>query len=370
MKFFHLADLHLGIRLFEYSMLEDQAFFLEGLLDLLQKERPNALLLSGDIYDTATPSAETVHLFDSFLTRVSALSVKVFILAGNHDSADRLSFGASMMEKGGVYLSPAYRAPLVPVTLTDEFGEVEVLMLPFVRAADVRRVYPEEKTDTVTDAVAAALRGAYHKEGVRRILLSHQLVTDGAEDGFAVGGADNVDLSVYRDFCYTALGHLHTARTLSDGHTRYAGSPLAYSFGEAGREKSFTEVVLDGTGAVQIIERPITPLRPLSELRGSFAELMAGTAEGACAYYRVILTDEEDIPDALSELRKRYPYVFQLSYDNARTRAAAADFSEGELPTRDPQELFSELYEKQNGRPPSREEAELLSDFVREVFSE
>lgn len=370
MRLFHLADLHLGIRLFEYSMLEDQAYFLDRLFEIIEAERPDALLLAGDIYDTVTPSAETVHLLDGFLTRVSALSVKVFLLAGNHDSADRLSFGAALMERSGVYVSPAYRAPLLPVTLTDAFGEVEVWMLPFVRPAEVRRVYPEERIEGYTDAVTVALSVTSAREGVRRVLLSHQLVTDGAEDSFSVGGTDNVELSVYRDFSYVALGHLHTARTLSDGHTRYAGAPLAYTFGEVGREKSFTDVFIGADGHAEITDHPITPLRPLLELRGSFAELMKRDTPRPDAYYRVLLTDEEDVPDALAELRKRYPHIFHLSYDNKRTRADAVDLSTEVPMTRDPLSLFSELYEKQNGRPLSEEERDLLSTLTAEVFSE
>lgn len=367
MKFFHLADLHLGIRVCEFSLLEDQAFVLDAVLGEAERQAPDAVLLAGDIYDTLTPPADAVRLLDRFVSALCALGVRVFLIPGNHDSADRLAFGSALLEKSGVYIAGAFRAPLVPVRLCDGFGEVEVLMLPFIRPADARHVYPDTVIENYTDAVRAALDGAEHTEGVRRVLLSHQFVTADALDPIAVGGTDNVDLSVYRDFSYVALGHIHTARTFSDGHTRYAGAPLAYTFGEIGIAKSFSVVDLDADGRAHVSECPILPRRPMKEMRGTFADLISGERDEN-AYYRVVLTDEEDVPDALSELRRRYPYIMQIGYDNTRTRAATALSFEEELPMRDPLSLFSEFYELQNGKAMSEEAKSVLTDKISEVF--
>lgn len=368
MKFFHLADLHLGIRVCEFSLLEDQGYLLREVLAAAEEESPDAVLLAGDIYDSPTPPAEAVRLFDAFVSGLSSLGCKVLILPGNHDSADRLSFGAALMEKSGVYIAGGFRAPLTPVRLSDDCGEVEIFMLPFVRPADVRRVYPDRTIGNYTDAVRTALSDLPATTGARRVLLSHQFVTDGACELVSVGGSDNVELSAYEGFSYIALGHIHTARTFRDGHTRYAGAPLAYTFGEIGGEKSFTVIGLSGDGEVTISERKLHPLRPMRELRGRFADLISADADES-AFYRVVLTDEEDVPDALSELRRRYPYIMQIAYDNARTRAAAALSFEEDLPMRDPSSLFAEFYEIQNGKPMAKEAEEILTAMIGEVFS-
>ncbi len=367
MKFFHLADLHLGIRVCEFSLLEDQAYLLEGVLEEAKKQKPDAVLLAGDLYDRLTPPVEAVRLFGRFVSDLSDLGIKVFLIPGNHDSGDRMSFCASLIEKSGVYIAGEYRAPLEPVVLHDPFGTVEVFLLPFVRPADVRRVYPDETIETYTDAVRTALSGAQGEEGARRVLLSHQFVTAGASDLVAVGGTDNVDLSVYHGFSYVALGHIHTARTFPDGRVRYAGAPLAYTFGEVGTVKSFTVCDLDAEGNVTLSECPVRPLRPMRELRGTFASLLARDAD-TDAYYRVTLTDEEDVPEALAELRHRFPYIMQLVYDNTRTRAATALSFEEDLPVRDPLTLFSEFYELQNGQPMSAEAERVLRAMIGEVF--
>ena len=375
MKLIHLSDLHLGKRLFEFSLLEDQKYLLTEILELVKAEAPKAVIIAGDIYDKAVPSAEAVALLDDFLSRLSKLCAHIFIISGNHDAPERIAFGANLMEKSGVHLSPVYGGSLSPVTLSDEYGEADFYMLPFVKPANVRRFFPEEEIGSYTDAVRAALRG-YPAPHRRSVLITHQFVTGGVRsdsEEVSVGGSDNVDVSVFGGFDYVALGHLHSAQSISRETVRYCGTPLKYSFSEARQQKGATVVTLGEAGSVSIRAVPLTPLRELRELRGSYAELTLRENYINTAlsdYLHITLTDEEDIPDAALKLRSIYPNLMKLSYDNRRTRALGrVDMAEASEQS-SPLELFAKLYEKQNGAPMSDAQAKLCSALIAEVWEE
>ena len=408
MKFLHLGDLHIGKRLNNIPLLEDQRYILGQILDIAREEQPDAVLIAGDVYDRTLPPAEAVTLLDDFLTALAGEKIPVFLISGNHDSAERLAFGGRLLSEGGVHLSPVYDGELTPYlledeygtvavwllseggvhlspvydgeltpyVLEDEYGTVAVWLLPFIRPAHVRAVYPDADITSYTQAVQTALAQAAPAAD-RQVLVAHQFVTGAAPGGseeFAVGGVENVDASVFDAFDYVALGHIHSAQEIRGAGTiRYCGAPLAYSVSEAGQEKSVTIAELGKKGEVTVRIVPLSPLRRLRKIRGSYEELTRrSTWQGTAVedYLQVTLTDEQDIPDAIAKLRSIYPNILELRYDNARTRAFGKITAEAETERRTPMELFAALYEQQNGAPLSPEQIGLLERLIREIWEE
>ena len=375
MKFLHLADLHLGKRVNGFSMLEDQAHILRQILAILDDEQPDGVLIAGDVYDKSVPSVEAVGLLDGFLTELRARGVPVLLISGNHDSPERLAFGGRVMDSCGIHISPVYDGALAPVTLHDEFGPVHVWLLPFVKPAHVRRWFPDADIESYTDAVAEAIAHMDIDTAARNVLVTHQFVTGGTRSGseeLSVGGTDNVDSGVFAPFDYVALGHLHGAQHIGRETIRYAGSPLKYSFSEARQHKSVTVVTLGEKGDVQVRTAALTPLRELREIRGSYDELTARSfyehTTYRSDYLHLILTDEQDVFDAMSRLRTIYPYLMTLDYDNARTRAAGGMSVPAETERRTPLELFEALYQRQNHRPMSEVQREYIAQLMEQIM--
>lgn len=375
MKFLHLADLHLGKRVNGFSMLEDQAHILRQILAILDDEQPDGVLIAGDVYDKSVPSVEAVGLLDGFLTELRARGVPVLLISGNHDSPERLAFGGRVMDSCGIHISPVYNGALAPVTLHDEFGPVHVWLLPFVKPAHVRRWFPDADIESYTDAVAEAVAHMDIDTAARNVLVTHQFVTGGTRSGseeLSVGGTDNVDSGVFAPFDYVALGHLHGAQHIGRETIRYAGSPLKYSFSEARQHKSVTVVTLGEKGDVQVRTVALTPLRELREIRGSYDELTARSfyehTTYRSDYLHLILTDEQDVFDAMSRLRTIYPYLMTLDYDNARTRAAGGMSVPAETERRTPLELFEALYQRQNHRPMSEVQRAYIARLMEQIM--
>ena len=375
MKFLHLADLHLGKRVNGFSMLEDQAHILRQILAILDDEQPDGVLIAGDVYDKSVPSVEAVGLLDGFLTELRARGVPVLLISGNHDSPERLAFGGRVMDSCGIHISPVYDGALAPVTLHDEFGPVHVWLLPFVKPAHVRRWFPDADIESYTDAVAEAIAHMDIDTAARNVLVTHQFVTGGARSGseeLSVGGTDNVDSGVFAPFDYVALGHLHGAQHIGRETIRYAGSPLKYSFSEARQHKSVTVVTLGEKGDVQVRTAALTPLRELREIRGSYDELTARSfyehTTYRSDYLHLILTDEQDVFDAMSRLRTIYPYLMTLDYDNARTRAAGGMSVPAETERRTPLELFEALYTRQNHQPMSEVQRAYIAQLMEQIM--
>ena len=375
MKFLHLADLHLGKRVNGFSMLEDQAHILRQILAILDDEQPDGVLIAGDVYDKSVPSVEAVELLDDFLTELRARGVPVLLISGNHDSPERLAFGGRVMDSCGIHISPVYDGALAPVTLQDAFGPVHVWLLPFVKPAHVRRWFPDADIESYTDAVAEAIAHMDIDTAARNVLVTHQFVTGGTRsgsEGLSVGGTDNVDSGVFAPFDYVALGHLHGAQHIGRETIRYAGSPLKYSFSEARQHKSVTVVTLGEKGDVQVRTVALTPLRELREIRGSYDELTARSfyehTTYRSDYLHLILTDEQDVFDAMSRLRTIYPYLMTLDYDNARTRAAGGMSVPAETERRTPLELFEALYQRQNHQPMSEVQREYIAQLMEQIM--
>jgi len=374
MKFIHLSDLHLGKRLMEVSFLEDQAYILAQILDALDKIRPDGVIIAGDVYDKAVPSAEAVALFDDFLTRLSQRNVQVFVISGNHDSPERIAFGSRLMEKSGIHMAPVWDGTLSPVTLHDEFGEVNVFMLPFIKPPHVRRYFPDAETESYTDAIRTALSQISIDQTRRNLLITHQFITGASRcesEELSVGGSDNVDVSVFDAFDYVALGHIHGPQKISRESVRYCGTPLKYSFSEASHQKSLSVVTLGKKGSVLVETLPLTPKRDLRCLRGSYEELtLRANYEGTNTedYLHITLTDEDDIPDAIAKLRVIYPNLLRLEYDNHRTRASGSVESTETSPSLSPMELFSRFFEMQNNRPLSDKQREFMNELIVKIW--
>ena len=375
MKLVHLSDLHLGKRVNEFSMLEDQKHILWEILRIIGREKPEGVIIAGDVYDKAVPPAEAVALLDEFLVRLAGMRTEVFIISGNHDSAERIAFGSRLIRESGVHLSPVFSGEIEPCTLTDEYGEVQIRMLPFIKPADVRHAFPEEEIGDYTDAVRTVIRHMNPDPSVRNVLVAHQFVT-GAErsdsEDVSVGGMDNVDASVFEPFDYVALGHIHGPQRIGRETVRYCGTPLKYSFSERNHVKSVTVVTLSEKGRTEIRTVPLIPLHDMREIRGTYEELtLRKNWEGTATddYLHVILTDENDVPDAMARLRVIYPNIMKVDYDNQRTRTASLTGLAEETERKSEMELFEEFYAGQNGQPLSGEQrsfAEALLEKLKE----
>ena len=373
MKLIHLSDLHIGKRVNEVTMIDDQAFILTQILRIIDEEAPAAVLICGDVYDKSVPSAEAVTLFDDFLCRLAKRQVPALIISGNHDSPERLAFGGRLLERAGVHISPVYDGKIAPITLTDADGDVDFWLLPFVKPAHVRRCWPDETIDSYTDAIRVAIEKMAIDPSRRNVLLTHQFVTGAAtceSEEISVGGSDNVDASVFEGFDYVALGHIHGAQNIGSNRVRYCGTPLKYSFSEEHHHKSVTVVELAAGGALNLTLRPLTPRHDLRSIRGAFEELTDKSSyAGAAAddYLHVILTDEEDVPEAIGRLRLIYPNIMKLSYDNARTRTSQVIEGAADVQRRSPLELFEDLYRAQNGQPMSDAQRSFVLELIESI---
>ena len=373
MKLVHLSDLHLGKRVNEFSMLEDQAYILNRILDVIDGEKPDAVILAGDLYDKSVPPAEAVTLLDDFLVRLVGRGLQVFVLSGNHDSPERIAFAGRLIDRSGVHVSPVYGGRVEPVTMKDAYGTVSFYMLPFVKPAHVRRFFPEQEIASYTDAVRIAVEQMGMDRTKRNVLITHQFVT-GAErsesEEVSVGGADNVDASVFDGIDYVALGHIHGPQNIGSERIRYCGTPLKYSFSETKHVKSVTVAELREKGILELRTVPLVPKRDLRELRGSYMELTArSNYEGTDTedYLHITLTDEEDIPDVTAKLRVIYPNLMKLDYDNLRTRSRTTVGAAEDVERKTPLELFGELYEKQNGAPMTEEQAAFSAGLMESI---
>lgn len=377
MKFIHLSDLHLGKRVNEFSMLEDQDAILKQILGIIDNEVPDGILIAGDIYDKSVPSAEAVQLFDGFLCELAKRHLQVFIISGNHDSPERIAFGSRIMDASGIHLSPVYNGTVEPITMSDEHGAVNIYMLPFIKPSHVRRFYEDEEIVSYTDAMRVTISAMNINTSERNILVTHQFVTGAAtceSEEISVGGTDNVDASVFAGFDYVALGHIHGAQNCGSERVRYCGTPLKYSFSEAKHQKSVTVVELGEKDRLSVRTVDLTPVHDMSEIKGTFAELtdpVYYTDNPIIEnYLRITLTDEEDIPDAVGRLRMIYKNLMRLDYDNKRTRANNVITSAVDAETKSAYDLFAEFFEKQNNTAMSNEQSEYMKELIEKIEEE
>lgn len=374
MKLLHLSDLHLGKRVNGFSMLEDQRVILTQIVDLAEEEKVDAVLLAGDLYDKPVPPAEAVTLLDGFLTRLSGGGIPVFAISGNHDSPERLAFATRLLAGEGIHLTAQYQGPQPPFLLQDEYGDVAIYALPYLKPALVRHWNPEADIASYEEAVSYAL-GQWAVDKTRRnVLLAHQFVTGGVtceSEERSVGGVDQIPAPLFAAFDYVALGHLHGPQSVGRPTLRYSGSPLKYSFSECGHEKSVTLVTLKEKGQVEIQALPLTPRRDLREIRGAYEEVTAKSfyqGTNREDYLHVILTDEEDVPEAMGKLRTIYPNLMKLSYDNRRTQGVAEVTGAERPEEKTPLELFQDFYQLQNNQPMAPQQEALVRQLMETIW--
>ena len=370
MKLIHISDLHIGKKIHGFAMLEDQKYILDRFLEIVQTERPDAILIAGDVYDTPTPSAEAVSLFDDFIVRLASYHIPTFIISGNHDSAERLSFGSRLIDISGIHFSPTYSGQVEPTILTDEHGDVAIYMLPFVRPATVRALFPEATVGSFTDAMAVSIENMHIDTSVRNVLIAHAFVTgastSGSEESY-VGTAENVDACVFADFDYVALGHIHRPQNIGE-HIRYSGSILKYSFSEVNHDKSVTIVNMGAKGDISIDTLPLVPLHDMHHIKGSYNDLTfkdfyAGTSYPT-DYMYITLTDEDDIIGVRNLLGYFYTNIMKIDYDNTRTRNTMTIEVSDDIDRKSPLELFCDFYELQNGQSMTQEQEKYMKQLI------
>lgn len=376
MKIMHLSDLHIGKKVNEYSMLQDQIYILKEILRIIDNEKVETVIIAGDVYDRSLPPNEALELFDEFLYQLSGRNVNVFVISGNHDSPERISYGGRMMTENKIFLSPVYDGNVKPITLNDDYGEVNFYLLPFVRPADIRRYFPDENIENYIDAVKVAIDNMNVDFNERNILVTHQFVT-GAElsesENIIVGGTDNVSGEVFDGFDYVALGHIHREQTVGKDNIRYCGTPLKYSFSEAKNIKSVTILDFNDKGNIEYSKIPLTPLRDMREIRGTYYELTLKSnyeSTNTEDYLHITLTDEEDIPDAIGKLRSIYPNIMKLDYDNLRTRGSGTVDAIENIESKSPFELFADLFKQQNNQDMSEEQEEIMRNLIDKIWEE
>ena len=379
MKLIHISDLHIGKRVNEFPMLEDQKYILRQILAIADAQQADGIMIAGDIYDKPVPSAEAVQVFDWFLTELADRKKQVYAVSGNHDSAERIAFGAQLMSGRGVFVSPVYRGDTAKFTMTDSYGEMCLYLLPFVKPAVVRHALQEmsdrEETpmpESYHEAVKLAVARMNVDTTKRNILIAHQFVTGAGRcdsEEVSVGGLDNVDADVFDEFDYVALGHIHSPQSLKRETVRYCGTPLKYSFSEAAQEKSVTVVEFREKGNIALSTVPLVPLHDLRKIRGTYLEVTAKSFyqdTDTQDYVQITLTDEEDIPDGLQKLRVIYPNLMRLEYDNSRTRHSRVVERAEEIEQKTELELFAEFYEMQNNQPMSEEQSAFVTRLIEE----
>ena len=372
MRFAHLSDLHIGKRVNGFSMIEDQKYILNQVVEIIKREEVEAVILAGDIYDKTIPSAEAVQILDDFLIQLSNLNLPIFVISGNHDSAERLSFGARVLRKSQIYISELYNGEITPITLEDEYGKIHVYLMPFLKPALVRQALGREEIVTYQDAVEMAIHQIPLKEEDRNILVAHQFVIGASKsdsEEVSVGGLDQISHTLFESFDYTALGHIHGPQHIGKETIRYCGTPLKYSFSEEAHTKSVTIIDLEQKGKTTIRMVPLIPMRDMRKIRGKYEEIISQALVDNRSledYIQITLTDEEDVLNGLENLRKIYPNIMRFEYDNKRTREQNELTNTVVIEQRSELELFEEFYFLQNNQEISKEQRELLQAIIEE----
>ena len=376
MRFLHLADLHIGKRVNGFSMIEDQKFVFEQVYNVIENEKIDGIIMAGDIYDKPVPSAEAVKLFDEMLTRLVSINLPIFVISGNHDSAERIGFGSDILSAAKVYMSRVYNGNLQKIELEDDYGKINVYLLPFIKPATVKNIYKEAEIKDYDDALEYVLSQEKIDETKRNVIVSHQFVTGAMRsesEEVSVGGLDNVSVENYEAFDYVALGHIHRAQQMGRESARYAGTLLKYSFSEEKHNKSMTIVDLKEKGNIEIKEIPVKPLHDLKTIKGKFSKITSEEFYKELKkedYYRAVLTDEDDILNAIGKLKSIYPNLMSMEYDNTRTRSDSVVDNVETGETKSPLDYFEEFFEKQNGRKMSEKQRNYLLEILGEAREE
>jgi exonuclease SbcD len=375
MRFIHTADLHIGKQVNEFSMLDDQQYILNQIVEICREKKAEAIVLAGDIYDRAMPGADAVEVFDRFLTNLTALGLQVMIISGNHDSAQRLSYGEAIFEKHGVHIGAVQDSSIKKVMLTDEYGEVCFTLLPFVKPAMIGATTMDEAVGTILE------HNASPSSAMRNVMVAHYFVANAgcepelsdSESGIYVGGLDLVNAKHFRDYDYVALGHIHKPQRLLESNIYYAGSPLKYSFLEAAQTKSVRLVELKEKGNVMVEEIKLVPKRELRCIKGRLSELVREDIVSLSDredYIQVTLTDEEEFVDAFAGLRSVYPNTMQLWLERDIAAKDKAEPESTDVTDKDDETLFKEFYEAVTDRTLSGEKQKIVAEAFCKIREE
>lgn len=375
MKFLHTGDLHIGKKIFETSLMEDQQVMLQQIFDIAIEEQVDAVIIAGDVYDRSVPATEAVELLDEFLTKLVARKVPVVLISGNHDSPERVGFANKILEQQGLFIAGTYEGKLRQVEFTDEFGKVCVVCLPFVKPAVVEGHNSAEAVKTLLEK-----EDIDFEDGRRYVLVTHYFVTgengqapelSDAETTVDVGGIDNVPADVFAGFDYVALGHIHKYQQIGAGQVYYAGAPMKYSFSEANHEKSVNIVTLGKKGQCQVERRSLKPLHEMRCIKGLLKELIQpqvvnDTEVSAQDFIQATLTDREELIDPIGTLRSVYPNTMQILLE--RNVALDVENMESRLrgSRRSTEELFADFYEMLTGEALSERQRQIVREEVEE----
>ncbi|MDR2267732.1 MAG: exonuclease SbcCD subunit D [Christensenellaceae bacterium] len=376
MKFFHISDLHIGKRINEFSMFEDQQYILEQIVKIAIELRPDAVLIAGDVYDKNVPSEDAILLLDKFLCDLNDLDIAVYVIAGNHDSQVRLAFGAKLLKSNNVHIVGSFSGIIEKSIFSDQYGEIGIWMLPYLKPSLVRKYFENEEITNHEDAIATVLKNTEIDKNERNILIAHQFVTNadisGSEEIY-VGTLEDVSAALFSNFDYVALGHIHRAQSIGCNTVRYSGTPLKYSIHEADQIKSITVVEMLEKGNVKVSSVLLEPLREVRKIRGKFDEILeiarSDDDKARDDYIYVVLTDEQDVPNATNAIRSIYPNLAKIEYDNTRTRSSKVGLAARDLQNRDPVKIFAEFFKMQNGRDPGAEQLEYVETIFKRIAS-
>lgn len=375
MKLAHISDLHLGKKLDNFSLIEDQEHILAQIIDTALSEGCDGILIAGDVYDKSMPSAEAVKLFNEFLTNLSKTPLAVYIISGNHDSSERVNYASEILKAANIHIGAVYDGKPEIITVSDGYGELDICLMPFVKPSTVKGYYPDAVIDSYTDMMRVVIEKSGIDKSRRCVMVCHQFITGAStcdSEYASVGTLDNIDASVFEGFDYVALGHIHSPQNIAE-NVRYCGSPLKYSVSEIDQKKSVTIVELKGKNDVSVYEKQLVPLREMIPLKGSYDRLMERSFyEGLDLddFFSITLTDEDEIPYVMNKLRNVYKYIVSLSYDNIRTRTESMINGEVSTETRSPLELFSSLFRQQWGRDMSDEQNEYINRMIEEIWED
>lgn len=365
MKIMHLADLHIGKNINGFSMIDDQDYILKEILKIIDENNVDTVMMAGDIYDKSIPATEAINLFNDFLVELASRHLNVLVISGNHDSADRLAFANKLIAKTGVYIANVYDGDVKPITIDG----INFYLLPFIKPVNVKRFFPEEEINSYTDMMRVAIEHMDVDFKQTNILIAHQFITGAStsDSEVSVGGSDNIDADVFEGFDYVALGHLHAPQHILKDTIRYSGTPLKYSFSESNQIKSATIIELTCKDDLKISTIPLSPKRDFRTIKGSYEEIVYKPnyeKTNTDDYIKIVLTDEEDIPNVIGILRNIYPNIISLEYDNTRTRNNCVLTEVEDIENKSEIELLEEFYLKQNGKPMDDTQRE----YSRELF--
>jgi exonuclease SbcD len=376
MKLFHLSDLHIGKKLQGESLLEDQAYILNIVIEQIEIEKPDAVMIAGDVYDKSVPAADAVMLLDKFLNQLSLFQIPILIISGNHDSPERLQFGSRMFEKKQIYIGAMFQGEMEKVTLKDEYGEIHVYLLPFIKPAMVQP-YFEEQIESYENAVIKILEKQPVTASARNLLIAHQFVVNNGKEPdrsdserMSLGGVDSMEASIFKDFDYVALGHVHRPQKVGKMHIRYAGSPLKYSFSEINHKKAITVVILKEKGVVELKKVPLHPLKEMVELRGTLQELLSEDyKEYRAGYYlSITVTDEEKLIDPIGQLRTKFEGILEFQIERTRNKTYQdKSLNSEDLDKKTPFALFEDFYKNQNEEELTDVQKKILEDVLLEM---